>query len=517
LQNAEADLRVGTRNYHTNEKLLTEFQTLIERFANNTSLDDLFDSISQIVRDANEDPELREWFEQLDIYIRRCLKEQGFIMQDASTEEWNQLYDTGRHLLREKYRGHTDRILDEFKFIGNQFDADPQNKAFAASLNTLFTALGNDESGKPAFKPHLIKDITEVILPGIFESVRYVPVPRIEYSDPMIDAVIENLVIESDNLAPNVFEFGSDNYWRWGRKKIASKRKNKVMLSVSGIQMDLRDVSYYIKRKQGSPKLTDKGVADIFLGGNGLSFKVEMENAEKGSSKSAYLYNINKISVDIKNVSIKLKQSNHKLLFSIFRPLLLKLMRPALEKVVEKQIRDNLVQFDALAYSVREEVKRAEAEALENPDPEHVMNMWQRYSAAINHQVIQGRKKVEEAVADKKVNMAVTQHDSIFKNISLPGGISTKATEFKELAAKGDKWESPVFSIGNASETRDLPKAAKIARKPHTTSGTAAPAVSSAPAVNGPALALDAQKPVGLNGVPNGNTAVGYGAVQHQV
>jgi hypothetical protein len=111
------------------------------------------------------------------------------------------------------------------------------------------------------------QDLSEVIIPAAFESIRYVPIPRIEYSDPQIDAVIENLVIESDNLMPNIFEFASDNYFRWGRKKIANKNHNSVTLSVSGIQMDLRDVAFYIKRKQGSPKLTDSGVADIFLGG----------------------------------------------------------------------------------------------------------------------------------------------------------------------------------------------------------------------------------------------------------
>jgi hypothetical protein len=65
--------------------------------------------------------------------------------------------------------------------------------------------------------------------------------------------------------------------------------------------------------------------------------------------------------------------------------------------------------------------------------------------------------------------VAVTKHDSIFKDISLPGGISTKATEFKELAAKGDKWESPVFSIGSAKESTDIPKLPPVTRKPHRT------------------------------------------------
>ena len=59
----------------------------------------------------------------------------------------------------------------------------------------------------------------------------------------------------------------------------------------------------------------------------------------------------------------------------------------------------------------------------------------------------------------------MTQHDSIFPNIKLPGGISTKATEYKELARKGDKWESPVFSIGSARESTNVPKVSPVSRK----------------------------------------------------
>lgn len=189
--------------------MLTDLKTLIERFANGTSTDDLFDSLNTIYSDADKDPELKSWFKHMDSYIRKCLQQQGYIMEDASTEEWNRLYDRGNFLLRGRYRNHTDRILDETKFLADQFDHDPANQRFSKSLQKLFTDLGNDENGKPTFKPHLIKDLTEVILPGVFESVRYVPIPRIEVSDPQIDAVVENLVIESDNLMPNILEIAS--------------------------------------------------------------------------------------------------------------------------------------------------------------------------------------------------------------------------------------------------------------------------------------------------------------------
>ncbi|KAL8736013.1 MAG: hypothetical protein Q9166_000575 [cf. Caloplaca sp. 2 TL-2023] len=444
----------------------TDLRTLLERFANYTSADDMIDAVNAVYRDADKDPELKNWFKSIDGYIRKCLKEQGFIMQDNANEEWNQLYDHGHFLLRERYRDHTNRVLDEIKFFGLQFDEDPLNKKFGASMQKLFTELGNDENGKPVFKKHLVKDLSQVIVPGIFESVRYVPVPRIEYSDPMIDAIVENLVIESDNLAPNSFEFGSDNYFRWGRKTVSSKNKNKVMVSVSGVQMDLKDVSYYIHRKQGFPSIKDTGVMDIHMGGTGFSFKIAMETADK--SDGQHFFKINKVDVDMKTLNIKLKQSKHKLLFNIFKPLLFGVVKPAISKVLEKLIKDQVHQLDGKAFEIHQEAERV-ARAAKN-DPQNAPNIYNRYVNATKTTLTKNKEKAAAASADKKTNVAMTQHDSMFQNIKLPGGISTKATEYKNLAAKGEKWESPVFSIGSAGETTNLPKVSTVTRKPHQAS-----------------------------------------------
>lgn len=52
----------------------------------------------------------------------------------------------------------------------------------------------------------------------------------------MIDAVVENLIIEGDNMTPNILEIGSDNYWKWTRgvTKEQSRNKNNAMIGVSG-------------------------------------------------------------------------------------------------------------------------------------------------------------------------------------------------------------------------------------------------------------------------------------------
>ena len=443
--------------------MLNKIKTLLERFANNTSSEDLVDSINAIYRDADSDPELKGWFRNLDSFVRKCLQQQGFILKDSSTEEWNQIYDKGHFLLRERYRNHTQRVMDEITSLGKQFDEDPLNHKFGATVQKLFQELGNDENGKPVFKKHLIEDVSKVIIPGFFESVRYVPVPRIEYTDPMVDAIVENLVIEGDNLAPNSFEFESDNFFRWGRKTVTSYNKSKVMVAVSGIQMDLKDVSYYIKKKQGFPSLTDTGIMDIHMGGTGFSFKLAMETADKKDQQ--YFFKINKVDISMKTLNIKLKQSKHKLIFNLFKPLLFAVIKPALAKVLEKLIKDQVHMLDGKCYEIYKEAERAGIAAKQNPD--QAQNIYQRYVQAAQNVVTKKKQQAADKAADKKTNVAMNQMESIFPEIKLPGGISTQATKYKELAAKGDKWESPIFGIGSAPETSNLPAIGSITRKSH--------------------------------------------------
>ncbi|KAI0844832.1 hypothetical protein F5Y00DRAFT_247787 [Daldinia vernicosa] len=440
-----------------------DLKTLIERFANGTSTDDLWSSINTIYEDADRDPELKNWFKSMNAYVRKCLKQQGYIMEDASNEDWHRLYDHGNYLLREKYKAHTDRVVDELKFLADQFDQDHQNKAFANSVQKLFNDLGHDKNGKATFKPQLIKDLTDVILPAAFEKIAYIPIPRIEYSDSEIDAVVENLVLESDNFMPNVLEVASENYFRWGRKKIASKNKNTIDVKVTGIQMDLPDVSFYVKHKQGFPSITDSGVANIKMGGDGFCFRLKLSTADDKDGQ--HFLKLDKVDVDVKNLKINLVKSNHKILFTLFKPIMLKVLRPVIQKTAEKQLKDQFNKFDQLLWQVKQEADRAVDEA--RSDPKNAPNIYNRYFNAVQKQFFQGKKKAEAVTADKKVNMAVTREDSIFPNIHLPGGISSKATEYKELARKGERWESPVFSIGAASKSTDLPGAPQVTRKPH--------------------------------------------------
>lgn len=106
-------------------------------------------------------------------------------------------------------------------------------------------------------------------------------------------------------------------------------------------------------------------------------------------------------------MAIKVKQSNHKLLFGLFKSLALKVLRPVIQKAVEKQVRDNVHKLDGMLFSVKKEADRAAEEAKNNPDPENLENIYQRYFNAFQRELQKGQKKkedVEAKAADTKVS-----------------------------------------------------------------------------------------------------------------
>jgi len=63
------------------------------------------------------------------------------------------------------------------------------------------------------------------------------------------------------------------DYFRWGRKKVASKSKHAFEIKVAGIQCDLRDVSYHVRRKKGFPSsMSNSGTSPPLPTGAGLSY-----------------------------------------------------------------------------------------------------------------------------------------------------------------------------------------------------------------------------------------------------
>lgn len=289
---AGKDHTTGVTKEHNLKLATLELRTLLERFANGTSLDIVLDAVDAIIDDARRDESLREWFSTVYDYIRKVLLQPGYVMEPDCNNQANHLRETGRQFYDEKYQGQFDNLFNSIGTWFKAFGDDPVcafyhyncllaylllqlNKRFGEDWARLTKDLLFDSDGSLKFKSDLWKDIRKVILPALVEEVGYIPIPRIEYSDDSLDLVVENLTLQGRNLFPNIVQLEVFNFVKFSPyNAITDDHQHKITFTLEQIQADMRDVAFYYHKKTGLPKMKDSGIADVLLGGEGLAVRV---------------------------------------------------------------------------------------------------------------------------------------------------------------------------------------------------------------------------------------------------
>ncbi|THU79288.1 hypothetical protein K435DRAFT_698145, partial [Dendrothele bispora CBS 962.96] len=192
----------------------------------------------------------------------------------------------------------------------------------------------DDGAGQLVFKAELWNDLRDVIVPMLVDRVcRLHSIPRIEYTDNALDLVVENLTLSGRNLFPNFVDLESHNHMRFSPyKNLRNKSINKheFTFTLGQIQADMRDVAFYLGKKSGIPKLKDSGIADVTVGGEGLTATVHLTSTEDPSTLLA----VKSVSVKVDNLKFSIRDSKHDLLYKTLKPLATGLIKRQIQKAV---------------------------------------------------------------------------------------------------------------------------------------------------------------------------------------
>ncbi|KAF9560678.1 hypothetical protein CPC08DRAFT_665210 [Agrocybe pediades] len=417
---------------------IASLRTILERFANGQSMDMITDAIDALADDASRDQALREWFEAVDLYVRKVLLEPGYVLEPDCNNHANRLRDIGRQFYDEKYKTHFDNLFGSvggwFKGMGD----DPLNKQFGEDWARLTKDLLFDNEGSLKFKPELWNDIRKVILPKLIEQVGYVPIPRIEYSDDSLDLVVENLTLQGRNLFPNIVQMEANNFVKFSPyNAITDDSHHRIKLSLDQMQADMRDVAFYYRKKSGIPKMKDSGIADVILGGEGLSATIELVSSKRDKSS---VFKVQSVNVKVDTLKFSIRDSNHDFLYKTLRPLATGLIK----KQIQKAIRDALVTgfeyLDGQLVSVRDRMENAKREEGQNRAEvlKDIFNQKKSETASLarSADAKTGQFKI---IADKR--------NSILAEQGHPAGWVNKVEERKEKVESGREWRSDVFKI----------------------------------------------------------------------
>ncbi|KAG2338803.1 hypothetical protein BDR05DRAFT_951623 [Suillus weaverae] len=416
---------------------MSELRTLLERFANSRSMDGIFDASNALIDDARRDDEFRNWFHRFNTYIRKVLLEAGFVLEDDCNHEGNEILESGRQFWDHKYKEHFDNLFDA---IGKWFSAmgeDPLNKRFGEDWARLTHDLLFDSEGSLKFKADLWSDIRNVILPTMVKQVGYLPIPRVEYTDDALDLVVENITLQGRNLFPNIISMEAFNFLKFSPyDAIQDERHHEFTITLAQIQADMRDVALYFHKKTGFPKMKDSGIADVILGGQGMTATIHLVSADRDRSS---VFKVKNVHVKVDSLKFSIRDSKHDIVYKSLKPIATTLVKRHIQKVVAQAIRTGLEYLDGQLVTVRDRMEETKTN-----------------EELSRHQVLQDCQLFKHK-KDESASIKTSESKSHFKvvhnkrasmiQVHPAAGWVNRTTEREEKAKEGKEWRSEAFSI----------------------------------------------------------------------
>ncbi|KAK0472851.1 hypothetical protein IW261DRAFT_1506212 [Armillaria novae-zelandiae] len=412
INGAKSEARGAVKNSQL-QSSLAQLRTILERFANGQSMDLILDPFYVLADDAQRDPELRAWFREGTEWLRSVLLKPRYILEPQAGSDGPKW---------------TDRFFNGTGTWLNGIGDDPINRKFAGGWTRLMKDLLFAEDGALTFKTELWGDIRKVVIPMLVEKVGYVPIPRIEYTDDTVDIVIDNLSLSSRNLFPNIVSVESHNYMSFSpysaNQEGTEESWHEIKLTLGQIQADLRDVAFYFNKKSGMPKAKDSGLADIVLGGQGLTATVHLASSPKSDSTS--VFTIKKDIVKVDSLKFSVRDSKHDFLYKTLKPLVMGIVKKQIEKVVGDAIQTGFEYVDGVLVSVRQEQQdngKGKIDAIQ--------------------EVFKKRKEEAKSVSSassSQFKVVANKRDSMLATQGNPSGWIHKTAEREQMVSQGEGW-----------------------------------------------------------------------------
>ncbi|KAF9427773.1 hypothetical protein BGZ94_004188 [Podila epigama] len=339
------------------ESAIIEFKVILQRWAQGHGLDLMIQLIQNMWARTRMDPELNQYVNNVSSFLTKAVREPNYVTSSAINPDASQLIDRGQALLNVKYKPDTDALLDEGHVFMHKLNNDPRSQEVAANFQKFATHLCYDNHGRLKFKPHLFDDFRYVVMPSMLESFQFIPIPRIEYSDLKVDLMIDNMILTSTDLLPRLFEVQMNNTMRMVPRGNANRaldaNKHDFNMVIQGVEANVRDVEYYIKTKDGF-KFEDRGIADVLIHKKGMDIRV-MGRKTPSDNEIPSLVTVDDVKVKIHSLSIKARRSNHSLMFALAQPFIKTIVKKAIARAIESQIKQAMKSGDkALATSIRD-------------------------------------------------------------------------------------------------------------------------------------------------------------------
>ncbi|CAK5263339.1 unnamed protein product [Mycena citricolor] len=354
---------------------LGAIKTMLDRFASpKCSVDDVVGKLQVFVSAIRGDStEVKQWLDKFLKYAHKSLDDMDYSQSDEAKTTRRELRHQWRALLdADTEAGHA---WTELKGTLETFGTAIAEDKDVERLQQVHGRLGSDidrglveagetaETGVQAVLERMSwfwHDLFAVYAPRMLSMLKDLPVPRTEYTDNDVELVLENLDISSLALNPaHVFIRNiSDVDVRTsetGETKSAGVGAY-THIRMQAVQLMLKDVSFYYKDKTATlPPSEFTGLLELKMPPQGIDIDLKIRlipSATERESRRAY-HHIELVTVNISDdVDLTVRESNHAIVLSVFKPIFNMRFREALGKTLSEQLRSSIGWLDAVAWDV---------------------------------------------------------------------------------------------------------------------------------------------------------------------
>jgi hypothetical protein len=209
----------------------------------------------------------------------------------------------------------------------------------------------------------MLQDIFNAYLPRLLNLLKDVPIPRTEYKDKDTDFVLEDLDISTLSLLPGhvyIRNITDIDISAPAAGKAETAMGSYTHVHAQGVQLQLKEVSFYYYDKTatvGPAEFT--GLMEVTLPPKGIDIDVRVRmlpntvSGLKEREKRGGFHKIEDVKVEVSDeMDLNITSSNHSVVVSVFKPLMVSRFRTTLATTLAEQIKASLEFADRVAWDI---------------------------------------------------------------------------------------------------------------------------------------------------------------------
>ena len=367
-----------------------ELLVLLERLSGSpgVSLAPLVENLRKVRQESRDDYELRDFLGDWRAFLKRCtgIESQRYIESEEYMRRGEVLLKRTEKYFSPsgQYRSHLDESFDALNAFVEGMRSDKLTRDLGKQVNKLIKedliGIGRGEplsvrtmlTSSALLRPDLLNDVRYHILPRILQSMQSIPLPRIEVVSGGTTLVLEDLIIPADALVPLQMEILTSSHVTMNPKSRLFRRsatpapspssrvegvQGGVQLKLSSIAGQVRNVRFTMDRHEGWPKFSDQGLADLRIGGRGLTILIDLAThpASEITGRSDFRSSVlpaaliaHHVRVRIDRLSLTLHDSLHDSMYRVFNPIVSSVVKRNMERAIRDQIVNVVDSLDGL-------------------------------------------------------------------------------------------------------------------------------------------------------------------------